>query len=128
MAGPLDKIKQLAAPFGRGLLAEAAPAIAGGVLTEFLHQWHVDVASITQDIQSDRSLWTDIGPDERRQLAFFAKKIGNLDFITPEWFIENIKEDFPAVASLFLNWPEAGEWLVRQIDELKREVMAQPEQ
>ena len=128
MPGYLNKIKQMAAPFGRGLMAQVAPGLASGVINEFFHQWNVDVDKITEDVQRDRPLWGEMGPDERRQLAYFAKRTNSLDFITPEWFIDSIKKDFPAVASLFLNWLEAGEWLGRQIDELKRELAAEPQQ
>lgn len=109
-------------------MAQVAPGLASGVINEFFHQWNVDVDKITEDVQRDRPLWGEMGPDERRQLAAFAGKMDNLDFITSQWLIDSIKKDFPAVASLFLNWLEAGEWLGRQIDELKRELAAEPQQ
>lgn len=112
-------------PFGKGLLAEAAPSFASGVIIELFHQWDVTVTKVTEDVQRDRSLWADIEPDDRKQLAVFARQLGSLDFITPELIIESIKEEFPAVASLFLNWPEAGQWLIRQVEQLKKEVTAQ---
>lgn len=128
MPGSLDRLKQMVAPLGKGLLSEAVPGLASGVLIEFLNRWHVNVKKIAEYVKDNRSLWADLGLDERSQLAHFAKKIGDLDFITPNWFINSIKTDFPDVASLFLNWPEAGEWMIKQIDELKREIFAQPEQ
>ena len=118
----LEKLKQLAAPIGRGLAQEIAPGIAGGIIVVMFHQWNVDVDRIVEDVVRDRSLWAEMGPDERRQLAVFARQLGNLDFMTPKLIIDSIKGDFPAVASLFLNWPEAAEWLVRQINELKTRV------
>lgn len=123
----LEKLKQLAGPIGRGLVQEMAPGIAGGVIVEQFHQWNVDVARITEDVLRDRSLWAEMGPDERKQLAVFSRQSVNLDFMTPGLVIDSIKGDFPAVASLFLNWPEAGQWLTRQIDDLKRE-LAEPQQ
>jgi len=124
----LEKLKHLASPIGKGLMQEMVPGIAGGVIVELFHQWNVDVARITEDILRDRSLWTEMGPDERKQLAVFARQLGNLDFMTAELIIDSIKGDFPAVASLFLNWPEAGQWLTRQINDLKRELAAEPQQ
>lgn len=105
--------------FGKGLIAEMVPGIASGIINEFFHQWNINAAKIIQDVQSNRSLWVDLKPDQRDQLKAASQRLGNLDFITPEFLINSIKEDFPAVASLFLNWPEAGEWLARQINELK---------
>jgi len=98
-----------------------APQVAGGYINQLFHQWNVDVHKITEDIQSNRSLWEDIKPEQKEQLSSLAARIGNLDFITSELVIESIKTDFPAVASLFLGWPEAQEWLARQLDELKKQ-------
>lgn len=115
----LDTIKQYASMFGTGLLKQMAPGVASGFINGLFHQWHVDGAKITQDIQNNRSLWDGLEPDQRREIGDLAKKVG-LDFITPEFFINSIKKDFPGVASLFLQWPEAAEWLASQIDDLKR--------
>jgi len=102
-------------------MLEMAPGIAGGIINELFHQWHVDVAKITQDVQSDRSLWDGMKPEQRNQLKSLPRRVGNLDFITPAFIINSVKKDFPSVASLLLNWPEANEWLVRQIEELKKQ-------
>lgn len=115
----LEKIKQHLAPFGKGILMEMVPGMAAGTINEFFHQWHVDVTMITQYVQSNRSLWGGLELEKRRQLAILAQKVDNLDFITPEFLINSIRKDFSGVASLFLNWPKAMEWLERQIEELK---------
>jgi len=115
----LGALKRYASAAGMGLMKEMAPRIAGGFINEKFHQWKVDVAKITKDVQNNRSLWGDMGPDQRSQVNDLAKRVGALDFITPEFLINSIKKDFPGVASLFLNWPEAAEWLGRQIDDLK---------
>jgi hypothetical protein len=117
----LDKLKQYGGVIGRGLLLQMAPQVAGGYINQLFHQWNVDVHKITEDIQSNRSLWEDIKPEQKEQLSSLAARIGNLDFITSELVIESIKTDFPAVASLFLGWPEAQEWLAKQLDELKKQ-------
>jgi len=115
----LDSIKRRIAPFGKGLMLEMIPGMAAGTINEMFHQWHVDVALITQYVRSNRSLWDEMGSDKRRQICLLSQKVGNLDFITPEFLIDSIRKDFPGVASLFLNWPEAAEWLEGQINELK---------
>ena len=117
----LDALKKSASAVGIGLLKGMAPRIASGFINEQFHQWHVDVAKITQDVQNNRSLWGEMEPDQRRQIDDLAKRVGNLDFITPEFLINSIKKDFPGVASLFLNWSEAAEWLARQIEDLKEQ-------
>lgn len=115
----LDSLKQYAGMFGTGLIQVAAPGIASGFINELFHQWHVDVDKITEDVRNNRSLWGEMELEDHKQISNLAKKVGTLDFITPVFFINSIKKDFPGVASLFLNWPEAGEWLARQIDDLK---------
>lgn len=121
----LGALKRYAGATGMGLLKEMVPGIAGGYINELFHQWHVDVAKITQDVQNNRSLWDELTPDKRKELNVLAQKAGNLDFITPEFLINSIKKDFPGVASLFLNWPEAAEWLARQIDDLKTQASSE---
>jgi hypothetical protein len=115
----LDSIKRHLAPFGRGLMQEMIPGMAAGAIVEMFSNWNVTVAMITEYIQSNKSLWDEMSGEKKRELAVLAQKVGNLDFITPEFLINSIKKDFSGVASLFLNWPEAMEWLERQIEELK---------
>lgn len=93
--------------------------MAAGAITEMFSNWGVTVAMITEYVQSDRSLWGEMESGKRSQLGVLAQKVGNLDFITPEFLINSIRKDFPGVASLFLNSPSAREWLERQIEELK---------
>jgi len=119
MGFDLGALKRYAGAAGTGLMKQVAPGIAGGFINELFHQWHVDVAKITKNVQDNRSLWDELRTDQRKQIGDLSQKVGNLDFITPEFLINSIKKDFPGVASLFLNWPEAAEWLARQIDDLK---------
>jgi hypothetical protein len=123
MLDMLDKIKRYGSFLGIGLVKEMAPGIAGGFINELFHKWHVDVAMITQLVQNNQSLWDRLTPDTRNQLSDLTKRVGNLDFITPNFLITSIKKDFPSVASLFVSWPEAADWLTRQISELKAGVI-----
>ena len=119
--GGLDKLKEYGGAIGKGLLLQLAPGVAGGIINELFHQWDVDVAKVIKDVQANRSLWDDIKPEQKEQLSNLASRIGNLDFITADLVIESIKNDFPGVASLFLGWPEAREWLTRQLEDLKKQ-------
>ena len=120
MAQSFGKLRQLADMIGKGLIQQAVPGIAQGMINKFFHEWKIDAARITQDVESGRSLWADLKPEQRKQLKVASQRIGSLDFITPALVVDAIKEDFSGIASMFLNWPEAGEWLARQVDELKR--------
>jgi len=125
MPGYLDTIKQYGGVFAKGLMLQMAPGIAGGIINELFHQWKVDRAKVTLDVQHNRSLWEDMKPEQRKQLNSLSKRIGNLDFITTDLVITSIKKDFPLVASLFLGWPEAQEWLERQIEDLKKQASSE---
>lgn len=115
----LDKIKNAMAPFGKGLLAQAIPGMASGLIIELFHQWKITTPLIIEYIKTNRSLWGDMDEQKQTDLIVAAQKVGNLDFITADFLINSIRKDFSGVASLFLNWPEAREWLERQIIELK---------
>jgi len=115
----IDQLKRYGGIFSKGLLVEVVPGMAAGAINVLFHEWNVDLERITKDIQYNRSLWTGLDEEHKQQLAHTAKQIGSLDFITSEFFINAIKKDFPAVASLLLNSKMAGEWLERQINELK---------
>jgi hypothetical protein len=119
MPNLFDKLKPYASILGKGLLLQMAPGIAAGIINELFHQWNIDVARINQDVQQNRSLWDVMDPKYREQLKTVGSAIGTLDFITPDFIAQSIKEDFPAVATLLLGSPEALEWLTRQINELK---------
>jgi hypothetical protein len=114
--------------YGSGLIKEMVPVMAGGFINELFHQWHVDLAMVTQLVQGNQSLWDRLDPDTREQLSHMAQKVGSLDFITPEFLITSIRKDFSGVASLLLNWPEATEWLDRQINELKAGVSGESQE
>lgn len=119
MADILDQIKQVGALIGEGLVKEMAPQIASGFINQLFHRWNVNVGKIIQDVQNNRSLWQGVTSDLQRQVGDMVRKVGNVDFITSDFIITSIKKDFPGVASLFLNWPEAAEWLDRQVNDLK---------
>jgi predicted DNA binding CopG/RHH family protein len=124
MPNPAEQLKHYGGILAKGLVPQLIPGMAAGLITDLLHQWNVDLSSITSDIENNHSLWQRLEEENKQQLAFAAKKIGSLDFITKEWFINAIKSDFSAIASLFLNSARAGQWLQSQIDEIKREIEA----
>jgi hypothetical protein len=113
-----QKLKQYGSLFHTGLLKSQIPGIAGGFINELFHQWHVDVDMVTQYVQNNQSLWGKLSPETRSELSIVAERVGT-DFVTPDFLITSIRKDFPSVASLLVSWPEAAEWLERQIKELK---------
>lgn len=106
----------------RGLTSQFAPSIAAGALVELLAEEKIDVKKISQWVQENHSLLDDLKPEDQANLKKIAEEVGEVNWLTTEWAIEAIRVDFPAVASLFLGWPKARNWLRRQVEALKREI------
>jgi hypothetical protein len=117
----LDIIKQYAGIFGKGLLLQIAPGVAEGFINKLFHEWKVDTNKVWQDVLNNKSLLDEMKPEQLEQLKTLKQRVGSLDFITPDLVIKSIKDDFSGVASLFMNWPPAGEWLAKQIEGLKKQ-------
>jgi hypothetical protein len=107
-----------------GLVAQFAPGIARGALVELLKHQKVNTKIVTEWVQKDRSLWAQIGPDDRESLKKLVAKVNDVSWITSDWAINAVRKDLPAIASLFLGWKKARNWLDRQIEELKRELVS----
>jgi hypothetical protein len=116
----LDKLKGYGSTLGKGLLLQLAPEVAKGVIKELFIQYQVTVEKVVDDVRNNRSLLDSIGDENLKKLKAAGSALGNLDFIDVKFMIESIKDDFPAVASLFLSWTDANEWLLRQINALKK--------
>lgn len=123
----LKGLKQYTDIFTRGLTREVAPRVAASMVLKLLKDWNIDRKKITTAVKENKSLWDNLTEDHRKKLNYAAHRIGNLSWITPEWFIDTLLndqspeygEEFTYIASLFLNWPEAYTWLVDQVEELK---------
>jgi hypothetical protein len=46
--------------------------------------------------------------------------VDEADWLTSEYFIDSIREEHPALASLFLGWPDARTWLDIQTENLRQ--------
>lgn len=115
---PTLDIKKLGNLLGKGLLPELAPEIIKGFLIEFFKSKGLDFKEVTRWVENDISLWDSIDPKYQHQI----KRVGRLDWLTTQWTINALKDDFPAVASLFLGWKKAHNWLGRQLEEIKQQV------
>jgi len=122
----IGKVKEVANNFARGLMLQMAPEIAGGLINELFHQWNMDVAKVAEDVRENNSFWFKMDAEQHEQLRALAEKLGDVDFLTADVVINGIKKDFPGVASLILNWPEAAEWLLLQIADVKARVRPRP--
>jgi hypothetical protein len=117
-----QSIKDKLGGFGKSMAISQAPEIAKGFVNELFHQWKIDKDTLIADVLKNASILERMTPEQEKALRGVADLIGNLDFITSEVVIEGIRKDFPLVASLFLGWHEAADWLERQLDSLKQHI------
>jgi len=122
MAIELPDLKKYAGLFSKGLVIEMAPEIAKGILVEMFKAKKTSVKSASDWVQSNTSLWKTLDQDEQALFKDLAERVGNIDWLNADWVIEAIKNDFPAVASLFLGWTKANNWLKRQVEIIRKEI------
>jgi len=122
MALELPDLKKYAGLFSQGIVIELAPEIAKGFLVEIFKAKKVSGKGAIDWVQSNTSLWKTLDPDEQALFKNLAERVGNIDWLDAGWVIDAIKSDFPAVASLFLGWKKANNWLKRQVEIIRKEV------
>ncbi len=118
----IPDLKKLPGIFKTGFFIQVAPELAKGALVELLKKQDVNVSKASEWVQDNASLWKMFKPEQQAMLRNMAKKVGNVDWLTAEWAIDAIREDLPAVASLFVGWPKANNWLKRQLEHIKKEI------
>lgn len=118
----LDNFRESLKPIGKAMGTQMAPGIAQGFINRLFHQWGIDKTKVLSDVQNNQSLLNRVTQEELDSLKSVSDIMGGLDFITVELVIDSIREDFPLVASLFLGWPEANDWLARQLEDLKSRI------
>ena len=118
--GDYAKFGEYAKILGRGLMSQMAPTVLKGALVEFLRT--VTIKEASQWVIDDTSLWDRLGPERQEGLKIMAQEAGGLDWMSAEWVIDAIREDCPALASLFLGWRKSRNWLVRQVVVIQTEV------
>lgn len=115
-------VKKYGGVLGKGLFGLAAPSVGKGILVEILVKKKVSVEEAIKWVEGNTCLWDIIEPKQQDQLKMVAKKVGRLDWLTTDWFIDAIKQDLPSLASLFLGWTKASNWLTRQIEIVKKKI------
>jgi hypothetical protein len=122
MARVSDQLLSYVKLFGVGLLSEQAPEIAKGVLIEFLKD--TSVQQVSEWVLHNQSLWDSLG-EHQGKLKEILAKIGGVDnWLTKDWVINSLRSDKKTLklASLFLGWTKASNWLERQLEEIKENI------
>lgn len=114
------KIKKYAGIFGKGVVAEVVPELLKSGLVEVLKK--TTVKRVCEWVENDISLWDNLGVNHQKSLLKMGEFVKDLSWLTADWFIQAIRKDCPALASLFLGWEKAYSWLERQIEIIKKEI------
>jgi len=107
---------------GKGVVATFAPSILKGALVELFRVRKVDVKKATKWVLANNSLWDSLEPEHKRQFKQLTSKLGDTSWMTTEWAIDSLREEYPALASLFLGWTKGRNWLARQVEIIKTEL------
>lgn len=103
----------------KSVLGNMVPTIAGEMINALLDKYKIGVTEITKLVQENKSLWETL-PESHGKVRKILLQTGNLNWLTPEWAINSLREQHPGLCSLFLSWPEAQKWLEAQVDEIKK--------
>jgi len=118
-----EELKKYGKFLGHGLIAEMAPEIVKGALVEMLKERKTDVRKASDWVENNASLWDSLAPAQKKGLVRLGENVHNLDWLDAGFVIQAIKDDFPALASLFLGWRKGKNWLGRQVEIIKAKAM-----
>lgn len=119
----MDYVRGLSELTLKGFVAVNAPTIFKGWLNTFLHSRKVTVEKMVTLVEENQSLWSLIPKEHYDRIRRATKQAGNLDWLTVDWTINAVKKEHPALASLFLGWRKGRNWLGRQLEEIKQELL-----
>jgi hypothetical protein len=114
----IDKIGKV---IGSGALITLGPQLCAGMLNEWVKT--LTVKDVAEWVYSDKRIWDNIPQEFQDKLLIWGPKFGDMKWLTPEYLVKECKAGNPAVCSLFINSPQAGKWLVINLEDLKKEVL-----
>jgi len=117
-----DELKKYGGYFTKGIVAEMAPHVLKGSLVEMMKIKGVTVKEASEWVQNNTKLWDVLDLNQRKALLKLGESVKNLDWLTRDWIIAALKDDLPALASLFLGWKKGNNWLERQVFIIKGEI------
>jgi len=116
----LDNIRGIGELTLKGLIATQAPNLFKGVLNELLRRDDITVDKVVTMVQGNQPLWDQLSPDITHSLRRAAEHVTDVTWLDSAWFVNNIKTQHAALASLFLGWRKGRNWLDRQILDIKK--------
>ena len=117
-----EELKKYGGYLTKGVVAEMAPHVLKGSLVEMMKLKGVTVKVASKWVETNARLWDVLEPNQRKALLKLGESVRNLDWLTRDWIIVALKDDLPALASLFLGWKKGSNWLERQVVHIKDEI------
>ena len=105
-----------------GMVATQAPRIAKGLINQYFREYKVNARTVMPLVEKNQSLWKLLPKKNYLQVKKALNQVGDIEWLTSDWLMANVKEEHPGLVSLFLSWRKARNWLDRQIEEIKKEV------
>jgi len=118
----VDALLKYGTLFGKGMMGTMAPGILQGALLGYFRTRNMTVAKLRKVVAENESLLVHIRADHRLKMKSLSPAMGKMDWMTINWAIGAVVDEFPGIASYFLGDEEAQKWLQRQIDEIKAEI------
>lgn len=122
----LNDLTDTAMEYGRtmlkGLVSNNTPVMAKGMLNELLRINGITPEVVTELVMENKSLWDMFPENQYDKIKKILAQVGEVDWITTDWLIDATRKNHPALASLFLGWRKARNWLDRQVEEIKAQV------
>lgn len=118
----LDNIKSVARTTFKNVMASQVPTIFKGMLNELLRRDDITFEAIVAMVEKNESLLPHLTPELTHGMRRAAELVPDIEWFTVDWFIDAIREEHKAMASLFLGWKKGRNWLARQIKAMKAEM------
>ncbi len=118
----LNNIKGAARTTFKNVIASQVPTIFKGMLNEFLRRDDITFEMMVAMVEKNESLLPYLPPKITHSMRRAAELVPDVDWLTADWFIDAIRQEHKAMASLFLGWKKGRNWLTRQIKAIKAEM------
>lgn len=103
-----------------GAVINYFPKILKGMFQESLR--NITVKEAVEWVNDCKDMWEELPDNFKKTLREIGPKLGELDWLTVNWFIAAGEKSNPAMASLFIGWPEGRDYLEKQLDNIKKQI------
>lgn len=115
-----EGIRQILRFVPKALLAQFAPGIVEGALSEMLK--NVTVKEASKWVTDDVAWWDKMKPEHHLMFETYVPHLGDCSWFTCDYVIHAVTKTNPGLASLFLGWDDGYTWLEKQIEIIRSKV------